>query len=207
MFLFRTEDRKCRGRRVWGLLWGLRIHVTTLRSMSEELKIIREPDENRVVAGFLSSVQQLGKITRNDFQDRPFQPLTHPSAAWFSRVYNSGGLRIYVRRYCCTIFTMSGLEIMAEKNGIVVERVQTGIRIEKRLLKVMKGLAEYLDLTLGDLVEGMVLHAFDGKSPFSEESLRRIKDLKKLYDLDLDSSASHRLTEVRLAKRVAHKGR
>ena len=96
---------------------------------------------------------------------------------------------------------------MAEKDRIVVERVQTGIRIEKRLLKVMKGLAEYLDMTLGDLVEGIVLHAFDGKSPFSEESLRRIKDLKRLYDLDLDSTASHRLKEVRLGKRIAHKGR
>ncbi len=55
---------------------------------------------------------------------------------------------------------------MADKDRIVVERVQTGIRIEKRLLKVLKGLAEYLDLTLGDLVEGIVLHAFDGEKSF-----------------------------------------
>jgi hypothetical protein len=71
----------------------------------------------------------------------------------------------------------------------------------------LKGLAEYLDLTLGDLVEGIVLHAFEGKTPFSEESLRRIKDLKKLYDLDLDSTASHRLKEVRQGRRSGHKGR
>ena len=80
-------------------------------------------------------------------------------------------------------------------NHLMVERVQTGVRMEKRLLKVLKGFAEYHDLTLGDLLEGIVLHAFDGKCPFSEESLRRIKDLKKFYGLDLDSSASHRLTE------------
>ncbi len=78
---------------------------------------------------------------------------------------------------------------------LVVERVQTGVRIEKRLLKVLKGFAEYHDLTLGDLLEGIVLHAFDGKCPFSEESLRRIRDLKKFYGLDLDASASHRLKE------------
>jgi hypothetical protein len=78
---------------------------------------------------------------------------------------------------------------------LVVERVQTGVRMEKRLLKVLKGFAEYHDLTLGDLVEGIVLHAFEGKCPFSEESLRRIKDLKKFYGLDLDASASHRLQE------------
>lgn len=77
----------------------------------------------------------------------------------------------------------------------LVERVQTGVRIEKRLLKVLKAFAEYKDMTLGDLLEGIVLHAFDGKAPFGEESLRRIKDLKKFYGLELDSSASHKLKE------------
>jgi hypothetical protein len=78
----------------------------------------------------------------------------------------------------------------------VVQRVQTGVRIEKRILKVLKALAEYHDLTLGDLLEGIVLHAFDGLSPFQEESLRRIRELKAIYHLDLDASASHRLVEA-----------
>jgi hypothetical protein len=82
-----------------------------------------------------------------------------------------------------------------QTEGILVERVQTGIRMEKRLLKVLKGLAEYHDMTLGDLLEGIVLHAFDGQHPFGEETRRRIKDLKQIYRLDLDSSASHRLLE------------
>jgi hypothetical protein len=77
----------------------------------------------------------------------------------------------------------------------VVERVQTGVRLEKRMLKVLKGLAEYHDLTLGDLLEGIVLHAFDGKCAFGPESLARIRDLKKFYGLDLDSRDSHRLVE------------
>jgi hypothetical protein len=85
---------------------------------------------------------------------------------------------------------------MANENKLVVERVQTGVRIEKRLLKVLKALAEYHDLTLGDLLEGIVLHAFEGKCAFGASSLQRIKDLKKFYDLDLDSSASHRLIET-----------
>ena len=80
-----------------------------------------------------------------------------------------------------------------------MERVQTGVRMEKRLLKVLKAFAEYRDLTLGDLLEGIVLHAFDGKCPFSEESRRRIKELKSFYGLDLDSSASHHLKEVSAA--------
>lgn len=79
---------------------------------------------------------------------------------------------------------------------LVVERVQTGVRMEKRLVKVLKALAELYDLSLGDLLEGIVLHAFEGKSPFSEESLHRIADLKRVYGLDLDAGASHRLTEA-----------
>lgn len=81
--------------------------------------------------------------------------------------------------------------------GYAVERVQTGVRIEKRLLKVMKALADYHDLTLGDLIEGIVLHAFDGKCPFGAESLQRIAEFKKIYHLDLDSEASHKLVERR----------
>ena len=78
----------------------------------------------------------------------------------------------------------------------IVERVQTGVRMEKRLIKVLKALAEFHDLTLGDLLEGIVLHAFDGKCAFQAESLARIRDLKKFYGLDLDASASHRLSEA-----------
>jgi hypothetical protein len=85
---------------------------------------------------------------------------------------------------------------MIKKRKLVIERVQTGVRMEKRILKVLKALAEYHDLTLGDLLEGIVLHAFDGKSPFSANSLQRIKDLKKFYNLDLDPIASHRLIEA-----------
>jgi predicted DNA-binding ribbon-helix-helix protein len=86
---------------------------------------------------------------------------------------------------------------MADEQKLVVERVQTGVRMEKRLLKVLKALAEYHDLTLGDLLEGIVLHAFDGKTPFSAASLARIQELKRFYDFDLDSSASHRLKEIK----------
>lgn len=85
------------------------------------------------------------------------------------------------------------------KRQFVVERVQTGVRIEKRLLKVLKALAEFHDLTLGDLLEGIVLHAFDGKAPFQKPSRRRIKELKKFYGLNLDYRASHRLIEARAA--------
>ncbi len=76
-----------------------------------------------------------------------------------------------------------------------VQRVQTGVRIEKRMLKVLKALAEYLDMSLGDLLEGMVLHNFEGKAPFGKPTLKVIADLKGVYGLDLAATDSHRLTE------------
>ena len=84
----------------------------------------------------------------------------------------------------------------ATKNKLLIERVQTGVRMEKRILKVLKAFAEYHDITLGDLLEGIVLHAFEGKVPFRPASLAQIKDLKRFYRLDLDSKASHRLIEA-----------
>ena len=78
---------------------------------------------------------------------------------------------------------------------IEVQRVQTGVRIEKRLLKVLKALAELKDLTLGDLLEGIVLHALEGKAPFSKESLAQIDELRKIYGLTLRADDSHRLKE------------
>lgn len=77
-----------------------------------------------------------------------------------------------------------------------IERVQTGIRLEKRLLKVLKALAEYKDMTLGDLIEGIALHALEGKSPFEEATLAHARDLKRIYALDLKASDSHRLAEA-----------
>lgn len=76
-----------------------------------------------------------------------------------------------------------------------VERVQTGVRLEKRLLKVLKAVANYRDLSLGDLIEGIVLHAFEGKAPFGPETLAVIAEFRRLYGLDLTAADSHRLTE------------
>ncbi len=85
---------------------------------------------------------------------------------------------------------------MAADKRYIVERVQTGVRMEKRLLKVLRAFADYHDLTLGDLLEGIVLHAFDGKCPFTRANLQRIRELKTFYGLDLDATASHRLAEA-----------
>jgi hypothetical protein len=70
------------------------------------------------------------------------------------------------------------------------------VRVEARLLKVLKGLAEYLDLSLGDLLEGIVLHAFERRHPFDKATIAVIDDLKRIYGLELQATDSHQLTEL-----------
>ena len=78
---------------------------------------------------------------------------------------------------------------------VEVERVQTGVRIEKRILKVLKALAELKDISLGDLLEGIVLHVFEGKTPFSAPTLKEIEQFRKIYGLTLRAADSHQLKE------------
>jgi len=82
-----------------------------------------------------------------------------------------------------------------------VERVQVGARLEKTLVKVLKGLAEYLDISLGDLLEGITLHSLEGKAPFSKETLVQVERLKSIYGLNLTAADSHQLVEDRDEKR------
>jgi hypothetical protein len=82
-----------------------------------------------------------------------------------------------------------------------VERTQVGARMEKTLVKVLKGLAEYLDISLGDLLEGMTLHALEGRAPFSKETLAQVERLKTVYGLQLAAKDSHQLVEARDEKR------
>jgi hypothetical protein len=76
-----------------------------------------------------------------------------------------------------------------------IQRVQTGVRIERRILLVLKAFAAAKSLTLGDVIEGIVLHAFEGVAPLGDESLAMIAGLKKVYGLDLRAKDSHLLVE------------
>ena len=84
------------------------------------------------------------------------------------------------------------------REPVLVERVQTGVRMEKRMLKVLKAIAEQKEMTLGDLLEGIVLHAFEGKQlPFSAQTIKDIEQFKALYGMTLKASDSHNLKERR----------
>jgi hypothetical protein len=95
------------------------------------------------------------------------------------------------------LFTYHGtlVHIMESKGHLEVERIQTGVRMEKRLLKVLKAVAELKDMSLGDLLEGIVLHAFEGKSAFSAQTLKEIDQFRNIYALTLHASDSHRMKE------------
>ena len=79
--------------------------------------------------------------------------------------------------------------------GKKIERVQTGVRIEKRILKVLKAIATHREMTLGDLIEGIVLHSFEGKLPFGPNTITVIEKMKEIYGLDLTAADSHKLSE------------
>ena len=88
----------------------------------------------------------------------------------------------------------------SRRAGRSFERVQIGARMEKRMVQVLKGLAEFKEMTLGELLEETVLHSFEAvpghegqqcASPHSVASLRAIADLKKVYGMDYDAHASY----------------
>ena len=105
----------------------------------------------------------------------------------------SGQIRpVFKERICAQL---SYLGTYVPMSRVEIERVQTGVRLEKRLLKVLKAVAELKDMSLGDLLEGIVLHAFEGKSAFTRETLREIEQLKAIYGLTLTADDSHNLKE------------
>ncbi|WP_299669719.1 hypothetical protein [uncultured Ruegeria sp.] len=76
-----------------------------------------------------------------------------------------------------------------------IERVQTGVRLEKRVLKVLKAVASKHDMSMGELLEGILLHNFEGKLPFSEETLTFIEAMRMAHGLDLTAKDSHIMKE------------
>ena len=91
-----------------------------------------------------------------------------------------------------------------EKIGGPIERVQIGARMEKRMIQVLKGLAEFKEMTLGELLEEIVLHSFEPvpghegqqcASPHSVRSLQAIADLKKVYGMDYGKHGSYNFVD------------
>jgi len=111
------------------------------------------------------------------------------------RISTANGVNTAVRHPCYrgTLVHMS--QDKQDREPLEVERVQTGVRMEKRMLKVLKAVAEQKDMSLGDLLEGIVLHAFEGKAPFSPQTLKEIDQFKALYGMTLKASDSHNLKE------------
>lgn len=95
------------------------------------------------------------------------------------------------------VATVASMEEVKKQPHLAIERVQTGVRIEKRMLKVLKAVAEYNDQSLGELLEEIILHAFEGEgaSAFGPQGVQRIKELKKVYGMDYDVHASYRFLE------------
>jgi len=50
---------------------------------------------------------------------------------------------------------------------------------------------------MGDLLEVIVLHAFEGKTPFSDGTRKTIKELKNVYSCPLTAADSHNMREAK----------
>lgn len=64
------------------------------------------------------------------------------------------------------------------------ERVQLGVRLEKSMVKVLKAMAEAGDMTLAELMEDIIIHAFEGECTFDEAAVAMIRDFKRLYGMN-----------------------
>ncbi|MFN0096758.1 MAG: hypothetical protein ACKVVT_18525 [Dehalococcoidia bacterium] len=92
-----------------------------------------------------------------------------------------------------------------EEESTAVERVQLGVRMERRLVHVLKGLAEFEGLSLGQLLEKIVLHSFEPvpgdegescASPHGKRALEAIAGLKKVYGLDYGAHSARSFAET-----------
>ena len=93
---------------------------------------------------------------------------------------------------------------MATKKTRTVERIQTGVRMEKRIFGVLKAVADLHGISLGDLLEGLALHAFDGKVPFSPET-RKKKSEKVSAWLPATQRPTGKMMVHMMAKKLAQK--
>lgn len=96
--------------------------------------------------------------------------------------------------------TVSRAELSAEyapnAQLLSVERVQLGVKMEKRMVKVLKALAESADMNLGEMLEDIVLHAFEGVSTFGQPAaLEAIRDFKRLYSMNYDVHDGYRFAK------------
>lgn len=84
-----------------------------------------------------------------------------------------------------------------QERVLEVERVQLGVRLEKRMVKVLKAVAEYFDVTLTELLESIILHSFEGggANAFMDDVIPKINEFKKIYGMDYGVHDNFRFSE------------
>lgn len=87
-------------------------------------------------------------------------------------------------------------QVESKPSRIEIERVQLGVRMEKRMVKVVKALAEASDMTFGEMLEDIVNHALEGESTFSQPKvLAVVKDFKRLYGMNYGVHDHHNFSK------------
>ena len=90
---------------------------------------------------------------------------------------------------------------IAREPKLPIEREEVSVRLEKRLVAVLRELAEHKGFDMTALLEETLLHTFepmpDGSvaSPHTPADLDRIGELKEKHGIDYDVHASYRFVE------------
>lgn len=81
-----------------------------------------------------------------------------------------------------------------------IQRVDVGVRLEKRLAALLLDLAAHKGMSVGECLEETLLHTFEPvgggvASPHTASDLARIQALKREHGIDYDCHASYRFAE------------
>ncbi|HEX5872374.1 MAG TPA: VOC family protein [Longimicrobium sp.] len=110
------------------------------------------------------------------------------------------GLRDYAVRDLNGYRLSFGHYIYHVGEPIRIDRVDVPVRLEERLAALLHDLAAHKRMTVGSLLEEILLHTNeplgDGvASPHTKSQLRHIQELKTKHGIDYDSHASYRWVE------------
>lgn len=105
------------------------------------------------------------------------------------------GIRDYVVRDLYGYHLVFGHHLLSAGPPLVIERVDVLVRLEKRLAALLQDLARHKRMSIGGVLEEMLLHTNEGVGPHTKTTLHYIQELKKKHGIDYDSHASYRFVE------------
>ena len=105
------------------------------------------------------------------------------------------GIRDYAVRDLNGYILVFGQRLHDAGSPLPIERVDVRVRLEKRLAALLGDLAVHKRMSVGEVLEEMILHTNEGAGPHTKTTLRHIQELKARHGIDYDSHGSYRFVE------------